>query len=147
MKNHTIQITSISTVLLLCFSAPAQTGSNAPPSKSAKADAKAGAVRKVDANEFEKLWQEKTNIVLDVRTSKEFAAGHIPGAVNVDINGPDFTQKISALKKDKTYLVHCAAGGRSARACEKMNDLGFQHLVDLAPGFKGWEKAGKPVEK
>jgi len=147
MKNHTIQITLLSALLLLCISGRTQTASNAPPSKSAKSDAKAGAARKVDANEFEKLWQQKTNIVLDVRTPKEFAAGHIPGAVNVDINAPDFTQKISALKKDKTYLVHCDAGGRSARACEKMDELGVQHLVDLAPGFKGWEKAGKPVEK
>jgi len=104
-------------------------------------------VRKVQVEEFEKLWQNKSNIVLDVRTRKEFDAGHIPGATNLDVNQPGFDQKVSALDKDKVYLVHCAAGVRSARACEKLRNLRFQHLVDLAPGFKEWEKAGKKVEK
>jgi len=127
--------------------ASGQTNSDAAAASGGKTEGKAPAPRKVDVTKFEKLWQDKHNIVLDVRTPKEFAAGHIPGATNVDISAPDFEQKLRALSKDKTYLVHCASGGRSARACDKMNRLGFEHLVDLAPGFKGWEKAGKPVEK
>ena len=119
-------------------------GTNEPSSKPA---VKGGLVRKVNVDEFEKLWQDKKNVVLDVRTKKEFDNGHIPGAVNLDINAADFDQKIGELQKDKVYLVHCAAGVRSARACDKMSRLGFPHLVDLAPGFKGWEKAGKQVEK
>ena len=106
-----------------------------------------GSPRKVYVDEFEKLWQNKTNVVLDVRTQKEFAAGHIPGALNLDVNAPDFGEKVSALDKKAVYLVHCAAGMRSARACEKMRGMGFEHLIDLAPGFKVWEKAGKPVQK
>jgi rhodanese-related sulfurtransferase len=104
-------------------------------------------VRRVQVEEFEKLWKEKRNIVLDVRTAKEFNASHIPGATNLDVNLPDFDQKLSALDKDKVYLVHCAAGVRSARACERMSRHGFRHLIDLAPGFKGWERAGKKIEK
>jgi len=127
-----------------CFSTPAQTNTNAQPPK---VSPKAAEPRRVDVNEFEKLWQDKNNMVLDVRTSKEFTAGHIPGAINLDVNSPDFGEKISGLSKDKVYLVHCAAGVRSARACQKMNSLGFEHLIDLAPGFKGWQQAGKPVEK
>jgi phage shock protein E len=106
-----------------------------------------GAAHKVDVTEFEKLWQDKQNIVLDVRTPKEFAAGHIPGAMNLDVNAPGFEQKLRELKPERRYLVHCAAGGRSARACEVMSHQGLTNLVDLAPGFKAWEKAGKPVEQ
>ena len=105
------------------------------------------AVSRVSVDEFEKLWQAKTNVVLDVRTAKEFTAGHIPGATNLDINSADFDEKLAKLDKTKVYLVHCAAGGRSARACEKMKRAGFQSLTDLPDGFRGWEKAGKPVEK
>ncbi len=123
---------------------PAQTNTNVQPPK---VSAKAPDPRRVDVNEFEKLWQDKHNVVLDVRTPREFAAGHIPGAINLDVNAPEFGEKISTLSKDKVYLVHCAAGVRSARACQKMTSLGFQHLIDLAPGFKGWQQAGKPVEK
>ena len=120
---------------------------NAPAANQAKPAPSPGSPRKVDVDQFEKLWQNKTNVVLDVRTQKEFAAGHIPGALNLDVNLPDFGEKVSALDKKAVYLVHCAAGMRSARACEKMRGMGFEHLIDLAPGFKGWEKAGKPVQK
>lgn len=111
------------------------------------AAAETNAVRRVSVDEFERLWQAKTNVVLDVRTAKEFAAGHIPGATNLDINSADFDEKLAKLDKTKVYLVHCAAGVRSARACEKMSRAGFQSLTDLRDGFRSWEKAGKPVEK
>ena len=39
---------------------------------------------------FDKLRQQTNTVVLDVRTPKEFAAGHIPGATNIDWNGADF---------------------------------------------------------
>jgi len=107
----------------------------------------AEAVRNVNVDEFVRLRDQKTNVVLDVRTPKEYKAGHIPGAKLIDIGAADFEESIAKLDKSKTYLVHCAAGGRSARACKKMETLGFTNLVNLAPGFKGWEKAGKPVEK
>src|SRR5215210_257061 len=40
--------------------------------------------------EFEKLWKDKQGVVLDVRTVKEYQAGHIPGALNIDVNAGDF---------------------------------------------------------
>ena len=104
-------------------------------------------VRKVSVNEFEKLAQSKTNIVLDVRTKKEFDAGHIAGARNLDVNGPDFEKELGQLDKTKVYLVHCGSGRRSAMACEKMQKAGFKTLIDLPEGFRGWANAGKPVEK
>jgi rhodanese-related sulfurtransferase len=104
-------------------------------------------IRRVSVDEFEKLTRDKGNIVLDVRTEKEFKTGHIPGATNLDVNQPDFEKKVAALDKDKLYLVHCAVGVRSARACEKMSRLGFERLIDLAPGFKEWQKSGKQIEK
>ena len=77
-------------------------------------------VRRVNVDDFEKLSQAKTNVVLDVRTKKEFAAGHIAGTKNLDFHSPDFEKEISKLDKTKIYLVHCASGRRSALACEKM---------------------------
>ena len=142
----------VSALALLCLISQSalarpEPDTNAPAANPAKPAPSPGSPRKVDVDEFEKLWQNRTNVVLDVRTQKEFAAGHIPGALNLDVNAPDFGEKVSALDKKAVYLVHCAAGMRSARACEKMRGMGFEHLIDLAPGFKGWEKAGKPVQK
>jgi len=105
-------------------------------------------VKNVGVEEFDKLRADKKNVVLDVRTAKEFVGGHIAGAVNIDWNGPDFEKQTAALDKSKTYLVHCAAGGRSAKACALMNSkLKFPNCYNLEGGMKAWEKAGKPVEK
>jgi len=100
----------------------------------------------IGVDQFERLRGIKTNIVLDVRTPKEFAAGHIPGAVNVDFNAPDFDKKVAALETNKTYLVHCAVGGRSAKACDKLSKQ-FPHLYNLDGGMKAWEKAGNRPER
>lgn len=115
-----------------------------PAAPAAKPAAK---IKRVDVEEFDKLRANKENVVLDVRTPSEFKAGHIPGAVNIDFRAKDFDEKVAKLDKGKTYLVHCAAGGRSASASKKMEGMGFKALYDLAPGFRGWEKAGKPTEK
>src|SRR2546422_8769585 len=49
--------------------------------------------RNVGVAEFEKLRADKKNVVLDVRTKKEFEEGHMPGAVNIDVNAADFQEK------------------------------------------------------
>ncbi len=103
--------------------------------------------RRVGVADFEKLLLEHKYTVLDVRTADEFKAGHIAGAMNLDVLGAGFEKQLAALDKSKTYLVHCASGRRSANAAEQMKELGFQSVIDLAPGFNGWKAAGKPVEK
>ncbi len=105
------------------------------------------AYKNLSVDEFARLAADKQNVILDVRTPAEFSAGHIPGAVNLDYNAPDFQAKAAALDKSKTYLVHCATGGRSVRACEKLSRLDFPNLYNLPGGFKAWAKAGQPVEK
>jgi rhodanese-related sulfurtransferase len=103
--------------------------------------------RRIDIDQYEKLRAQTNAVVLDVRSKAEFEKGHIPGAVNIDISSLRFDEQVGALDKSKTYLVNCAVGMRSARACKKMQSLGFTNLYNLAPGFDGWKKAGKPVEK
>ena len=121
---------------------------NRPPAVSKPgAAAQTASPRRVGVDEFDMLRHQSNTVVLDVRTAREFGAGHIPGATNLDYNGPDFAKTVSVLDRSRPYLVHCAAGGRSARASRVMWQLGFTNIVDLAPGFRAWEKAGKPVEK
>ena len=141
MKTKSLFVLTLSLLALPCLHA-ADKVPDAPASSSAPAKPK-----RVEVEEFDKLRQNKANVVLDVRTEKEFKAGHIPGAINMDVRSPDFAAKTAKLDKSKTYLVHCAAGGRSATACGKLAQEGFTNLFDLSPGFKGWEKAGKEVEK
>lgn len=103
--------------------------------------------RNVDVQEFDRLRTGRDVVVLDVRTPSEFAEGNIDGAVLLDYRASDFAEKVAKLDKTKLYLVHCAAGGRSARACAKMETLGFTNLVNLEGGMGAWKDAGKPVSK
>jgi rhodanese-related sulfurtransferase len=104
-------------------------------------------VKRVGVDEYDKLRANTNFVILDVRSAAEFEKGRIPGAINIDINSLNFSNQVSALDKNKTYLVNCAVGMRSARACKKMESMGFTNLFDLAPGFDGWKKAGKPTTK
>jgi len=111
------------------------------------ADDKVSAVKRIGIEEYEKLRRDTNNVLLDVRSKAEFEKGHIPGSTNIDINSLRFDEAVAKLDTNRTYLVNCAVGMRSARACKKMDGMGFKALYDLAPGFEGWKKAGKPIEK
>jgi len=100
----------------------------------------------VNVAEFARLASEKENVILDVRTAKEYQISHIAGAVNIDVSSKDFEQKVAALDKNKTYLVHCASGVRSVRACKALDKLGFPNLYNLSGGIRAWVAAGEPVE-
>lgn len=83
--------------------------------------------------------------VIDVRTPEEFAAGHIEGAVNIDIASPDFASQIGALDPKKSYAVYCRSGNRSGVATTQMVDDGFTSVTDLDGGIIAWQSAGYPV--
>ena len=101
----------------------------------------------VEPAEAEKLIAEKKVVVLDVRNPAEFASGHIEGATNIDIHGKGFQTRLEQLDKNQPYLVHCAVGMRSAKACTVMSSLHFKTIYDLKGGLNAWEQAGKPVVK
>ncbi len=106
------------------------------------------APKNVTVNEAEKIIKTDPKVVvIDVRTPEEFKAGHIPGAKNLDFFGDDFAKQIAALDKSKTYIVHCAAGGRSAQACKIIEQVKLPSVYHMNEGFKAWEKAGKAVER
>ncbi|MDD2759186.1 MAG: rhodanese-like domain-containing protein [Methylomonas sp.] len=88
------------------------------------------------------------SLILDVREPAEFAAGHLPGAVNIPRgvlefkidSHPDFQGKHQA-----DIVVYCQTGGRSALATLALNQLGYQNAVSMAGGFKAWAESGLPL--
>ena len=133
----------LATAALLASPLHAEDAPKAPP-----AAAPASAVKNVTIDEAEKLLQtQKDIVVIDVRTADEFSNGHIHGAKNIDIMADDFAAQIAALDKGKTYLIHCAAGGRSGRACKTPEVQQLKTVYHMNQGFGAWQKAGKPVEK
>ncbi len=71
-----------------------------------------------------------SRVVIDVRTPTEYAAGHIAGAQNIDVEAVDFGSKIASLDKNAPYLVYCHSGRRSRIATSQMASAGFTDIVD-----------------
>ncbi len=93
----------------------------------------------LDSASFEKfLDDDKTAIVLDVRTEQENSELRIPKSILIDIYKPDFLNKIEKLDKTKTYLIYCRSGRRSYAAYKKMKQLGFERVYNLKSGIIGW---------
>lgn len=85
------------------------------------------------------LEADENAVILDVRTENECNEGMIPDSINIDIyEGQAFIDKIEALDKSKNYYVYCRSGARSAKACEVMNELGFENAYNLMGGILQW---------
>jgi len=118
----------------------------------------------------ETLAQQRGAVYLDVRSQREFAAGHPAGAINIPVAEPGpmgqmvFNQEFLAvaekvLPKDATLLVGCLSGRRSEAACQILETGGYQDVANVAGGFggvkdpmgrvlqPGWSQLGLPVSE
>ena len=76
--------------------------------------------------------------LIDVRTPREFDAGHIEGAENIDVQASSFRQIISEIPRDEAVIVYCRSGNRSAKAVGIMQELGFENISEMKDGWLGW---------
>jgi rhodanese-related sulfurtransferase len=82
--------------------------------------------------------------VVDVREPHEFAAGHIPGAVNLPLSR--FDPRDLPPAGGKTVVVHCQAGGRSRKALNRAQEAGRNDLKHYPGGMSQWRAHGRAVE-
>jgi rhodanese-related sulfurtransferase len=85
-------------------------------------------------------------VVLDVRTAEEFAAGHVPGAVNLPHDQVESRLAELADAKDKEVVLYCRSGRRAQMAADVLAKAGFTRLSHLEGDYPGWSEAGLPVE-
>ena len=86
--------------------------------------------------------------MVDVRTPEEFAEGHIPGSLNIDVKDKEHfpTSVDKLLNREKKVAVYCRSGRRSRTAAEHLTGKGFK-VYNLNKGILHWEKKGKKIEK
>ena len=82
--------------------------------------------------------QESGYIILDVRRPDEFAAGHIPNAINVPNETIDTAEIPELPDKDQLIMVYCRSGRRSKEASEKLVKLGYTNIVEFG-GILDWK--------
>ncbi len=94
----------------------------------------------VSNEQFKQILMEKDAVILDVRTTEEFTSGHIEKALHMDVlQSEAFKKQIASLPKDKTYLVYCRSGKRSATALDILKQSGFTNVKHLQQGIVGWD--------
>ena len=109
----------------------------------AKAD-----IKKVTAAEVKAAIDNKEKVViLDVRDPNEFAAGHLPGAINVSRGTLEFNIWGKVSDQNAKMYVYCKTAARSALATKTLSDLGYKNAVLMDAQFEDWIKAGYPVER
>jgi hydroxyacylglutathione hydrolase len=84
-------------------------------------------------------------LVIDVREADEYAAGHVPGSVQLMCG--DLPDRIADLPADRTIVTICATGYRSSIAASLLRRAGFEHVTWVAGGVPAWEAAGFPTER
>jgi rhodanese-related sulfurtransferase len=83
----------------------------------------------IDATQARQLVQQGARLV-DVRSPAEFAAGHIPGAVNIPVQ--ELEQRLRELEpKQEPIVLYCRSGNRSSRAAGVLKSAGFSEVHDL----------------
>jgi rhodanese-related sulfurtransferase len=89
---------------------------------------------------------EKLKLV-DVREDNEWEKGRIAGAVHL---GKGIIERdVEAAIPDKTgeIILYCGGGFRSVLAAENLQKMGYQKVISMDGGWRGWQEAGGPVEK
>ncbi len=104
-----------------------------------------GTATTLSPSDFQALTQESGVVTLDVRTPAEFASGHLPDALNLDVESPAFAQGLAQLDPNATYAVYCRSGNRSKTALDQMDQAGFTKVQDLDGGIVAWQSQGLPV--
>jgi len=110
------------------------------------------AVPKITPAQAREMIGKGGTLVVDVRDAPEVEkTGRIAGAANVSRGmlefraDPDSPYHDKAFAKDKTVILYCASGGRSALAGKALKDMGYDKVFNLG-AFKDWAESGGPVD-
>jgi len=80
---------------------------------------------------------ERLNVI-DVREDEEVAAGMIPGAKHIPLG--QLPERHGEIVRSGEIVLVCRSGGRSGRACEYLQSLGFDGLLNMSGGMLAWEQ-------
>lgn len=116
-------------------------------------DAAEAEIQSLSPEEAARLQSEGTAILVDIRDVRELKKlGKVPGAEHmprgmlefwVDPESPYFKP---IFHEDKSFVLYCGSGWRSALATKALQDMGLENVAHVAGGFTAWKEAGLPTE-
>lgn len=123
------------------------------PSSKQMVEAANAVVRRITPAEAEKLMAQENTLIVDVRDAPEVEkSGKVAGAINVSRGllefraDPESPYHDKNFSKDKTVILYCASGGRSALSGKTLKEMGYERVYNLG-AFKDWVDSGGAIDK
>ena len=92
------------------------------------------------------LHAQKPITILDVREPSEYAASHIPGAINIPQARIHDAAKTVLTDKHATIYLYCKTDKRSSNATRTLRSMGYKNALNVSGGIDEWQKAGYPLQ-
>jgi rhodanese-related sulfurtransferase len=89
---------------------------------------------------------EKLNLI-DVREDNEWAKGRLPGATHLSKGIIERDVEKTFPDRDAELILYCGGGFRSALAADNLQKMGYQNVISMDGGWRGWNEAGGKIEK
>jgi rhodanese-related sulfurtransferase len=104
-------------------------------------------IKEVSTAEAQALMTKRT--IIDVREYDEFAAGHLPGAINIPRGVLEFKigSVAECVDQARPYLIYCRTSGRAAMSTVQLQRIGYTDVISMGGGFEAWNTEGRPTEK
>jgi len=126
-----VKVKAILVAVLLMVTVIIATGCNSTGAKMATIE-----TVDITAEQALQMWQNKTAIIIDVRTPTEYQEGHIPDVANIPLD--QITNRMSEIPKDKNVLLICRSGKRSGQGTSLLRNNGFNNVHNITEGMNGW---------
>lgn len=105
-------------------------------------------VKEVDVHDVKQLLDEnRLPLLIDVREDHEWAKGHVPQAEHMGRGIIERDIETRVPDKNTPMILYCGGGFRSALAAESLQKMGYQKVISMNGGWRGWNEAGYPVVK
>jgi len=126
---------------------------NYPPTVTQKVQAAQKQIKTIGMEEYRKVVESPgTALIVDVREPQEYAAGHVPGAINIPRGVLEFQiwKQVgfpSSTELDRPVILQCQSGNRASLAAQSLEELGFTRTTAVVMSLDDWQKAGNPIVK
>jgi len=126
---------------------------NYPPTVTQKVQAAQKQIKTIGMEEYRKVVESPgTALIVDVREPQEYAAGHVPGAINIPRGVLEFQiwKQVgfpTGTELDRPVILQCQSGNRASLAAQSLEELGFTRTTAVVMSLDDWQKAGNPFVK
>jgi rhodanese-related sulfurtransferase len=104
------------------------------------------AIGQIGVEELKQRMEAGPLVLVDVRSQREYAAGHVPKATSIPLDElPRRAGELESHRTEDVYLI-CAVGSRSMQAAELLSEAGFKRPINISGGTSGWKEKDFPLE-